>query len=80
MADNFVWIKNETLLVNLDAIAYLRFGDDPASEMKSEPAIIFRNLPLSESIFLEPDEAQQLQTLLKGTFGLGKSGKPIGAR
>jgi hypothetical protein len=59
MADVFIWIKDNTVLVNLSAIAYIRFGDEPGSTMESQPGIVFRVFEgqKEEIIPLERDDA-----------------------
>jgi hypothetical protein len=74
MADNiFVWIKEETILVNLNAIAYIRFGDEPDSRFESQPAIVFRvsEGQKEEMIPLEKAEADRLKDILRPHFKLG---------
>jgi hypothetical protein len=74
MADNiFVWIKGDTMLVNLSAIAYVRFEDEPEATVKSNAGIVFRtsNGQKEEIITLEPEEAKRLKDLLKQDLRLG---------
>jgi hypothetical protein len=74
MAENiFFWIKEETILVNLNAVAYIRFGDEPGSTIASHPGIVFRahDGQKEEIIPLEKEEAERIKDLLKPHFKFG---------
>jgi hypothetical protein len=65
MNDNFVWIRSETVLINLDAVAYIKFGEDEQAAIQFQAS--------GQVLPLEKGEAQKLHTLLKADFRKGQA-------
>lgn len=62
---HFVWIKNETVFLNLTAISQIEFTSTGSA------LITFRESHTTPSIELEAEEAKALEALLKKQFKLG---------
>lgn len=73
MPDVLVWIKNNTVLLNLSSVAYIHFGDEPDSKVESQPRIVFRTAEGQHEQFmpLEKEEANRIKDFLRSHFQLG---------